>query len=375
MYLCYLGHNFTFDKTLKLTMKDVNWVKSPLENKSGTWWNIFKLVSKETQPGAGANVDSSAGSFGFSLGEAAATSSSAGFSLGGITSMTAGTSDPAVAASTLASLSSVTNVVSSSAAGQTVQETVTETTLPVWSVEEQQHVEMLSKLYEIIDDGKARCHLCGYLSNDPNVVMTHIMESHPNWQQSIPTPVIYRKLGNVNNYPEWKEDLKQKFVDLIVDKCSLDTRVAWAQNEKITNQAKFLEIRSEILRKLVDHIVQIYGTVSAPNYKTLEYVVKEILAPGYPFMFRADDNSASNIPNLGFGYRRGGLKGIENLHKNLWDQIYQKQLKLKKEMMLSTTDNDEDVGDNEAETGPGSGRRGRKPHKYGKQTFFLESVI
>ena len=343
-------------------MKDKNWIKSPLEEKSGTWWNVFRLVPKESEV---PNVDFSAGSIG---------SSSAGVSLGGITTTAtaAGTSDPDTAATTPASLSSVTNVLSSTVVVQTGRETVTETTLPVvCTAEEQQHVEMLSKLYEIVED-KARCHLCGFLSHDPTFVMTHIMESHPNWQQCIPTPtpVTYRKLGNVNNYPEWKDDLKKDFVDLIVNKCSLDTRVAWAKNEKITNQYKFLEIRSEILRKLVEHIAQVYGTVSSPNFKTLEFIVKEILAPGYPFMFRADDDSASTIPGLGFGYRRGGLKGVENLHKNLWDQVYQKQCKLRKEMMGASNDND-DEGDNEVDTGRGSGKKGRKPYKYGKQTFFL----
>ena len=171
-------------------------------------------------------------------------------------------------------------------------------------------------------------------------------------------PENYKRLGNVNNYPEWKTDLKENFVEWIINKCSLDTRVAWAQNEMITDQRKFAEVRSEIIRKVVNHVVDVYGTVSSPKIRTLESIVNDILGPGYPFMFR----DATSIPSLGFGYGRGGLRGISNLPNNLWNDVYQKQSKLRKEMMHFSNDDDE-VGN----IGTWKKGRSRKPHKYGMQ--------
>ena len=292
-----------FDKSLTLSMLDDKWIKS-LEEKSGTVWNVFKLVAEEPLEEV----------------EVAAPE----------------TQDEAQSNDTAAVV-------------QPFNENVI-------SMDEKIH--MLSKLYEMVGDN-ARCLLCGYLSPDPNVVMSHILD-HPNWTQFLP-PVNVRKLGNVNNYPEWKEDLKRNFVDEIINKCSQDTRVAWAQNEKITDQAKFLEVRTEIINKLVNYIVEVYGTVSTPNYKTLESLVKDILASEYPYMFRTDEDSAHSNPSLGFGYGRGGLKGLENLHKNLWDKIYLKQSKLKKDLMVPS--NDDEEGDEQVNR---TGRKSRKPHKYGK---------
>ena len=145
-------------------------------------------------------------------------------------------------------------------------------------------------------------------------------------------------------------------INFYFPKCSHDTKVAWNQNEVITDRRKFTDIRSEILRLLVSHIVDVYGTVSSPKLKSLEYVVNNILRPGYPFMFSDDDNSALSIPSLGSGYGRGGIKGNLNLYKCLWDSVYQKQCKLKKGMMLPSCDDDEEGN---------KGKRGRKPHKYG----------
>lgn len=298
-----------FDKSLTLSMLDGKWLKS-LEEKSGTVWNVFKLAPEEP------------------LGEQAAAASE-------------------------------THAEDQSSGPLNV---IQEFNANVISLDEKIH--LLSKLYEMVDDN-ARCLLCPFLSPDPNITMTHILD-HPNWSQFLPSVmsdvnVHVRKLGNVNNYPEWKEDLKKNFVDEIINKCSQDTRVAWAQNEKLTDQEKFLEVRNEIINKLVNFIADVYGTVSSPSYKTLDSVVKEILAPGYPYMFRNDEDSASSNPNLGFGYGRGGLKGLENLHKNLWDKIYLKQSKLKKEAMIPSTD--EEAGDDQ---GNRTGRKTRRPHKYGK---------
>ena len=290
---------------MTLSMLDDKWVKS-LEDKSGTVWHVFKLVPKEPL---------------VEVAEAGAPETHDGAQSDTLT-------------------------------------VVQDLNVNVASIDEK--IQILSKLYEMVGDN-ARCLICGYLSPDPNVVMSHILD-HPDWTQFLPS-VNVRKLGNVNNYPEWKEDLKKNFVDEIINKCSQDTRVAWAQNEKITDQAKFLEVRTEIINKLVNYIVDVYGTVSTPKYKTLESLVKDILAPGYPYMFRTDEDSAQSNPSLGFGYGRGGLKGLENLHKNLWDKIYLKQSKLKKDLMIST--NDEEAGDHDDQVNR-NGRKTRRPHKYGK---------
>ena len=232
------------------------------------------------------------------------------------------------------------------------------------------NVAALQQLCEQVEDNH-RCIICGFLSTDASVVLAHIVNDHQNWQELLETGKR-RKLGNVNNYPEWKKDLEKNFCETIISKCSLATRTAWNSNEKITDRSKFQEVRTEILKELVNHIVDVFGVVSTPNHKTLDAVLSDILAPGYPFMFGQNNDSATNVVGLGFGYGLGGMNGLKTLSKNLWDRIYQKQTKLKNALLQSAaapnTRNDggegEEDGQNDESVATAS-KKGKKPFKYG----------
>ena len=303
-------------------INDPLWVKQELEVKSGTTWNVFKLEVRD-------NTDESV----HKIPELA----------------------PAATVNENRELAPAATV---NLDGNVVE-----------VLEVDANVAAVQQLCEQVEDNH-RCIICGFLSPDSNVVLVHIVNDHQNWQELLETGKR-RKLGNVNNYPEWKKDLEKNFQETIISKCSLATRTAWNSNEKIADRSKFQEVRTEILKELVNHIVAVYGIVSTPNHKTLDAVLSDILSPGYPFMFGQNNDSAANVVGLGFGYGLGGMNGLKTLSKNLWDRIYQKQTKLKKALLQSAaapnTHNDggegEDEGNDESlATAP---RKGKKPFKYG----------
>ena len=292
-------------------MNDPLWVKQELEVKSGTTWNVFKLEVRDNDD---ETVDK----------------------------------NPELAPAASVNLD-----------GKVVE-----------VVDVDANIVAVQQLCEQVEDNH-RCIICGFLSTDVSVVLVHIVNDHHNWQQLLETGKM-RKLGNVNNYPEWKKDLEKNFHETIISKCSLATRTAWNSNEKITDRSKFQEVRSEIIKELINHIVDVFGVVSTPNHKTLDAVLSDVLAPGYPFMFGKNDDSASKVDGLGFGYGLGGMNGLKTLSKNLWDRIYQKQTKLKKSLLQSAaglnTRNDGGEGEeegNDDESVATASRKGKKPFKYG----------
>ena len=220
----------------------------------------------------------------------------------------------------------------------------------------------LSGLYTTIGDN-FRCTECGFLTNDMTTLFDHILQKHSESESRVVCQASSQK-GNVHVNPQWKDDLKQNFDDLIINKCSEVTRIAWQTKETISDRAKFLDVRKEILKLTMDHIVAVYGIVSSPKVHCLESVVKDILAVGYPFMFGDSDTSASNDRNLGFGYGAGGLNGVKHLPKQMWDRIYQKQTALRR---LNTGPKDDLDLEDESRA---SSTKGRKPFKYGEYFEF-----
>ena len=103
------------------------------------------------------------------------------------------------------------------------------------------------KLIKCIEE-KYIC-FCGYLSNDLKQVFNH-MESHKGWQDYITSEEIPPRTRNVHLNPSWRAELKEKFQSKVIDRCSQDTREAWAEKREEQNLGKFTEIRNEIIKKL-----------------------------------------------------------------------------------------------------------------------------
>ena len=90
---------------------------------------------------------------------------------------------------------------------------------------------------------------CGFLSDDLRQVFTH-MESHKGWQDYITPEEIPPRSCNVHLNPSWRAELKENFQTKVIDRCSQDTKEAWAEKREEQNSGKFTEIRNEIIKKL-----------------------------------------------------------------------------------------------------------------------------
>ena len=223
------------------------------------------------------------------------------------------------------------------------------------------------KLKVIKNIGENYICFCGFLSPDIRLVFNHV-DSHRGWQEYIKPEKEEEipRTRNVHLNPSWKEELKEKFQEKVIDRCSQDTREAWAEKRQEENMGKFTEIRNEIIRKLVDALYEVHGLVSTPSYHTLEGIVSEILADSYPYMFKESDKERRE-PGLTLGYGRGGALGLKNLHKQIWQKIYNKQMEERKAILA----NKEKSGDVE----PGESlKQGNNPATYGIDSYKFYSV-
>ena len=205
-------------------------------------------------------------------------------------------------------------------------------------------------------DEHFRCSLCGYLTDSVLSVCCHLQEQHVNWENTLEEKK--RKLGNVNDYPQWKEDLRDNFDEIIISKCSQPTKAAWTSKKSIENREEYIQVRTEILQRTRSHIVQIYGTVSTPNLKVMDYVVN-ILSRGYPYMFSNEEGGSTKSKSIGTGYGCGGAFGNKYLAKNMRDRIAQRQSALRSEELKAQGACDED------DVSPLT-KKGKRAQKYGK---------
>lgn len=233
-------------------------------------------------------------------------------------------------------------------------------------------LEKASMVVEAIENNY-RCMICGFLSSKIEMVYNHLEPAHGDeWKQkdysairsrlSKPGVVQESQIGNVHTDPNWSKNLKKSFLDEVVPNWSKKTRDAWVNNEEIMDKSKFRQVRAEIKDSLVDHIVRFFGTTKTPSLKVLTEIVKDVLSASYPFMFSQVEGSASTIPTLNFGRGLGGVKGVLNLPSQLWDSIYNKQIKLR------TVENSKCSEDSTAVdlVEPARPRKGKKPHRQGK---------
>ena len=199
--------------------------------------------------------------------------------------------------------------------------------------------ESLAKAHKFVEhiEGKFKCSLCGFFSDEINGVYNHLVPAHgEDWKKSsdqVNTSVLVEnsRRGNVHLDPNWKKNLKLSFLKDVVPKWSQLTLNAWTSNKEIMDPKTFRKVRAEIKDDLVDHILKFFGTTKTPSLKILEEIVTDVLSASYPFMFSQSDGSASTIPTLNYGRGLGGIKGVINLPSQLWDAIYSKQMKLRTE--------------------------------------------
>ena len=236
--------------------------------------------------------------------------------------------------------------------------------------------EALEKANSVVEavDNNYRCLICGFLSSHIEAVYNHLEPAHGDeWKKKDNTEVSsgHSKLdvgkelniGNIHTDPNWCLNLKKSFLNDVVPNWSKKTRDAWSANAEIMDKVKFRQIRAEIKDSLVDHIVQIFGITKTPSVKILTEIVKDILSTSYPFMFSQAEGSANSIPSLNFGRGLGGVKGVVNLPCQMWDAIYNKQIRLR--MEVNNKSGEECTAD-DVLGGAARPRKGKKPHKQGK---------
>ena len=223
----------------------------------------------------------------------------------------------------------------------------------------------LSKL--VMADGDSNtfnCSICGYKDGDLARVAGHIMTQHPLWKDYKITQA--KQISNVYLSPDWKQKLNENFIQVVVQKCSEDSRAAWSTNENIHDQAKYTIIRREIVQKLVDYIVGVFGTTSCPSVDDLREIVRENLTDGYPWMFGTGENTASKDNKISHGYGRGGINGAEELPRQLRDRIAKQISKKRKAEII-----DENPDEGGSCSDLSATKKGRKPSKYGGFKFQI----
>ena len=183
-----------------------------------------------------------------------------------------------------------------------------------------------------IEDHKYIC-FCGYQSMDVRDVFKHI-DGHKNWRNYIEAETSPTS-GNVHLNPSWRKQLRENFESLVIQRCSADTQEAWRDKDENLNKAKFTEIRCEIIKKLVESLHHIHGQLSTPSFHTIEEVINETLSSGYPFMFKLTEAEERDQAEFAVGYGRGGELGLKNLHKQIWQKLYNKQMEERKQALQS----------------------------------------
>ena len=230
----------------------------------------------------------------------------------------------------------------------------------------QEEFDQMSKLVACEDNNISRCLMCGFVARELGSVTNHIFSQHPLWRDWRKEPSSSVNSSTVFQSPNWKKTLTDNFDALVIQKCSQDTREAWASNLEVRDLEKYTLIRREILHKLVDYIAGIFGTISCPSIEDLRFIHRETLVGGYVWMFGTGDNSASRDEEVSHGYGRGGINGAEELPKHLRDRISKLIAKKRKDELLKEANS---RGEDEADLS--ASKKGRRPNKYGESLSRL----
>ena len=79
-------------------------------------------------------------------------------------------------------------------------------------------------------------------------------------------------------------------------------------------------------------------------------------------MFRSGDDSYESVPSLAFGRGNGGISGVANLPKQIWDRVHNRQstAREKEATTVQTTSGADAAGNGSTKL-----RKGKKPKTFG----------
>ena len=197
-----------------------------------------------------------------------------------------------------------------------------------------------------------RCQLCSYVFLTEDNLSDHVNKEHKS-DDIVSEPVP--SSGSVHINPEWKDNFRTNFTAIVTHNCSTVTRNAIDTNEKIEDVRKLKKVRKEVVDIVVDHLLDIHGTVSNPRLKDMR-IVAIILGDKYPSMFR--DNGVSDASKLGYGL--GGSRGLQQLPEHLVDKVRHLQSKKRKVEESSSKNLTEDESESSS-----AAKKGKKPLVYG----------
>ena len=222
--------------------------------------------------------------------------------------------------------------------------------------------EKVQKLVQQIESGNFRCILCNFLSNEANRVSGHIIIDHPMWKESLPSQNVDNSRAttrNIFDHQDWKTPLRENFYERVVKKCSQLSRSSWKDKRKFKadEQHLFIRVRADIIEKLVDEVVDIFGSSPTPTESDLRDVIRENLVNGYEFMFSEKGDAVGRSDSLSSGYGLGGNLGPKCLPKQLKSRILNAQLRLRKKELSEAAENGEEVPENAPKKGKNKTKR------------------
>ena len=238
------------------------------------------------------------------------------------------------------------------------------------------------------DDGTIvfSCKICNQQSNDYDEILLHLQthqgEDTPPVlnddnilieQNNAAEPSLSNIGGSIQINTRFMESLKESFLQNIVPAMSEKSRVAFLQNQNLSdNPKKFKSIRKEITDNLVDHCIDRFG-FEKPSLTQMRDLVNNLLAPNYEFMFSQKPGSASTIQALSFGRGYGGARGVDQLASQLWMSCYKKQQSLKRDRDEAEAGSVTDDGD--GRPAPGPKKKGRGKNYQGEWHLNKNSVL
>ena len=96
-----------------------------------------------------------------------------------------------------------------------------------------------------------------------------------------------KKTLTVHSNPNWKQDLKKNYKEIIIDNCTKPTRDAveeneiikvhlrkisrWALNGNFQDQRRKRAIRNEIINTVIDNLLEVYGGVGCPSKNIVRF--------------------------------------------------------------------------------------------------------
>ena len=122
--------------------------------------------------------------------------------------------------------------------------------------------------------------------------------------------------------PNWLDNIKKNFQDIVVAKCSTKVHEAVAKNDKINHVNKKKEVRKELIDETISHLMDVHGFSTKPTIAEMRQIVFE-MAFHYPAMFKEDE---------GHGYGLGGDRGLDGLANQMLDKLRKRQTAAKAEV-------------------------------------------